>query len=135
MIRLFALATAVLIALQARAAGPFDGTWNVTLTCPAATDGALGYTYQFIAEVRSSILHGENGTRQSPSWLTLDGPIQADGTATLAAQGLTGNPGYNVARVNPGIPYSYHVNAKFTGATGAGKRVELRACDLQFIKR
>lgn len=29
-----------LAALDARAAGSFDGIWNVTLTCPAAPDGA-----------------------------------------------------------------------------------------------
>jgi hypothetical protein len=37
--------------------------------------------------------------------------------------------------VKSGTPYSYTVNAQFSGSSGSGKRVELRPCTLTFVKR
>ena len=37
----------------------FDGTWSVTLDCPTHTDGALGYMYQFSAQVKNGVLYGQ----------------------------------------------------------------------------
>jgi len=40
----------------------FDGTWQVTVVCLRAPDGAHGYTWQFIAQVKDGVLHGRYGT-------------------------------------------------------------------------
>ena len=75
-------------------AGRFDGTWDVTLVCPKASDGALPFTFEFTADVKGAMLHGVRGLAGQPGWLSLDGPIQPDGAANLLAHGLTGNPKY-----------------------------------------
>lgn len=112
----------------------FDGNWAVVLTCPAAEDGALGYTYRFPAQVRGGQLRGQNGTEGSMGYLVLQGPIQADGTALLTANGVTGNPDYSVRRVRQLSPYSYQVRARFDANRGTGTRIEIRACTLEFTK-
>ncbi len=116
------------------AATPFDGTWAVIVTCPKAADGAFGYIYHFNAAVVDGVLHGENGTRGMPSWLTLDGRIQSDGSAVLAADGLTGPPQYSVGQVVKLTPYHYRVNARLTTSHGAGTRIETRPCTLDFTR-
>ena len=80
------------------------------------------------------VLHGENGTRGMPSWLALDGRIQPDGSAVLAADGLTGPPQYSVGRVVKLTPYHYHVNARFSPSHGTGARIETRPCNLDFAR-
>lgn len=37
----------------------FNGTWQVTLDCPTAPDGASGYTFVFPATVSDGHLHGQ----------------------------------------------------------------------------
>ncbi len=134
MTRFAALALALLAAtpLPAASAGAFDGTWNVTLACSMAPDGASGYTYQFGVQVVDGILHGERGGKGSAGWLALDGRIPADGKTTLTAEGLTGNPAFSVGRVQQLSPVRYHVTAQFGATHGTGSRVELRRCDLDF---
>ena len=39
--------------------------------------------------VEAGYLHGEHGTREKASWLSLAGPIAPDGSAPLAANGFT----------------------------------------------
>lgn len=56
-----------------------------------------------MAEVRSGILHGEHGMPKQSGLLSVDGTIQPDGTALLAA-GLTGSSNYNVGKVMPDTP-------------------------------
>jgi hypothetical protein len=116
-------------------AGRFDGTWEVTLICPTHTDGALGYTYRFFAQVKDGFLRGQHGTEGRPGWLTLDGGIQPDGSAQIEARGLTGDPNYSVDRVPKTTPYRYHATARFDGSRGAGSRVETRICNLSFVKQ
>ncbi len=41
----------------------FDGIRSVVITCPAARDGAGGYTLCFYAAVRDGVLHGETGVQ------------------------------------------------------------------------
>ena len=41
--------------------GRFDGRWGVILVCPRAPDGALPWTFEFTADVKEAILHGEHG--------------------------------------------------------------------------
>ena len=116
-------------------AGRFDGTWNVTIDCPKHSDGALGYVYELVAQVRDGVLRGEQGTEGSAGSLKLQGEIQPDGSARLDAKGLTGDPKYNVKGVSSGVPYAYQVAARFEGSRGTGRRLQLRACELTFTRQ
>ena len=123
--------------LPAQSAGNqvFDGTWNVSLGCAKAPDGALPYTWSFSAEVqRGSILGYYNKPGIVPSG-TLSGQIGAGGDALLIMQGLTGNTNYTVGYANPGTPFRYTITAHFDSANGTGKRNEMRNCVLDFVKR
>ena len=113
----------------------FDGTWNVAIICPKHTDGAFGYTYEFQAKVKDGRLRGEHGQEGRPSWLLLEGTLPADGNTMLRAKGLTGDQKFNVGEVRSLVPYSYRATAHFDDARGSGKRIELRACDLTFVKQ
>jgi class 3 adenylate cyclase len=112
----------------------YDGTWSVTVFC-APAEGASAYKLELVAQVKDNFLRGEQGATGKPGWLRLQGAIQPDGSATLDAQGLTGDPKYNLKSVAQGVPYAYHVAAHFDSDRGTGRRVELRACDLHFAKR
>ena len=112
----------------------FDGTWNVVFTCLAANDDAAGYTRRFLASVQNGVLHGEIGTRGQASYLALDGLIQPDGQATLIGQGMTGNPDYVVGHLRPATSYSFHLQSRFAGTQGTGRRLETRSCDAVFSR-
>jgi hypothetical protein len=117
----------------AQDAGRFDGNWNVTLVCP--TDNtALGYVYHFTAQVKNGVLHGEHGIADMPGWVAIDGTIQANGSATLNAKGRTNIPAHSAYQPQVGTPYTYSVKAQFDTSRANGKRVELRACTLSFVK-
>jgi class 3 adenylate cyclase len=116
--------------------GRFDGKWDVTIGCPKATDGALGYTFAFTVQVKDGLLRGEHGTEGNPSWLRLLGDIQADGSAKLDANGLTGDTKYNSTGAQKGVPYAYRVAARFEGSRGTGvARLTARSCDVTFVKQ
>ncbi len=131
-------AAAALILAQAGHADPphhrFDGTWNTVLSCPNAR-GALGYSFEFATIVKDDQLHGEKGSKGQPGWLTLDGPIAADGAAELYVSGLVGAAPYAVGDRPAGTSYGYHVAAHFEAAAGSGQRVEGRPCTLTFKRR
>jgi hypothetical protein len=110
----------------------FDGSWGVIALCPSTADGAFGYTLQFTAEVKAGMLHGQYGTAGQPASLALDGVIQPDGTAKLAAKGFTGDPDYTQAKAKPSTPYGYDVTARFEGSRGTGTRVGGRICNYSF---
>jgi hypothetical protein len=112
----------------------YDGTWNVTVAC-APAEGASAYKVELVAQVKDSFLRAEQGANGKPGWLRLQGAIQSDGSATLDAQGLTGDPKYNLKNTARGLPYAYHVDARFDAYRGTGHRVELRPCDLRFAKQ
>jgi class 3 adenylate cyclase len=112
----------------------YDGVWSATVVC-APSEGASGYTVEFDAQVKDNFLRGEQGAEGSPGWLRLQGAIQPDGSATLDAQGVTGDPKYNVKGAGRGVPYAYHVAAHFDPSRGTGRRLELRPCELRFAKR
>lgn len=112
----------------------FDGQWSVSIVCQTTTDGAAGYITNFMAEIRNGTLHGEHGVRRMSGWLSLDGKIQPDGKALLLASGLTGSSNFNVGKVMPDTPYSYHIDAHFDAAKGSGIRVEVRPCNATFAK-
>ena len=67
----------------------FDGDWDTIVSCPNAS-GALGYSFEFPSHIKDGVLHGEKGAKGEPGWLQLDGPIGADGRASLYANGLVG---------------------------------------------
>lgn len=109
----------------------FDGSWNTTLSC-GNNSGALGYSFAFPATVKEGVLHGEKGTKDEPGWLELNGTILADGSANIYAKGLVGASEYAVGHRPAGTGYGYHIDAKFSGKKGSGKRVEGRPCDVTF---
>ncbi len=113
----------------------FNGSWSVRVDCPRHDDGALGYAVDFAAEVSAGVLRGEAGVEGTPGWLLLQGNIQADGNAALNAKGLTADPRLSVKSVQKGTPYAYQVTARFDGARGAGRRLQLRPCVLTFVKQ
>ena len=123
------------MAKSAGSAARFDGAWNVTIVCAPTADGALGYTLQFVAQVKDGFLRGDQGIEGSSGWLRLEGPIQPDGSARLDARGLTSDPKYNIKGAPKGSPLGYHVAARFEGTRGTGNRLELRACDLRFARQ
>jgi class 3 adenylate cyclase len=113
----------------------FDGTWTVTNVCSATVDGAQGFTYDFVAQVKDGYLRGDRRTEGSAGWLRLEGQIQSDGRATLDARGITDDPKFSVKGVAKGTSFGYHVAARFEGSSGTGKRLEQRPCDLLFAKQ
>jgi hypothetical protein len=113
---------------------PFDGPWDTVLSCENAA-GALGYSFKFISSVKDGVLHGEKGTKGKPGWLQLDGKILPDGSANLYVDGLVGAAETAVGRRPAGTEYGYHVDAKFSGRSGTGKRVEGRPCSVEFTKK
>ena len=119
----------------------FDGKWGVILGCPKAADGARPFTFEFTAAVRQGNFHGEHGVAGRPGWLALDGRIQLDGTANLAARGLTGDPHYNINQTAQAVPYEYDVSARFDARQGAGnwralqKNGQIRVCDFTFTRQ
>ena len=116
-------------------AGRFDGTWNVTINCQKASDGAFGYVLEFVAEIKDGYLRGRQGTAGSPGSVEIQGQIGPDGNAKFDARGLTGDPKYNVKGVQSGVPYGYQVAAHFDGEHGTGHRLQLRPCDLTFSRQ
>ncbi len=127
------MALVPLSASRAADKGPFDGTWDTTVSCGNA-QGAVGYSYRFSSVVKEGQLHGERGTKGQPGWLQLDGKIQPDGTAKFYANGLVGASEAAVGHRPAGSDFGYHVDAKFSGESGTGKRVEGRPCDVTFAK-
>jgi len=119
--------------------GSFDGTWAVTLVVPDHTGPngvtALGFTFNFTAQVKDGVLHGEYGSKTKPPWLSIDGKIGPDGSALFTANGITGKPAYNLQNIAFGTPYNYHVKALFEGAKGTGSRVENRVGNFTFVKQ
>jgi len=121
-------------AAHAQAVGAFDGAWNVTIVCANAFDGAAGYTLNFVAQVRGGAIDGRYSNPRTDAAALLSGRIQPDGAALLKVDGTTGRVEYSVGRVQPGTPYHYTANARFSGRSGAGTRNELRRCDLSFSR-
>ena len=115
----------------------FDGDWAVTMTCPNNTEksAARGYKRQFPAQVKDGVLRGEIGAAESAGWLRIEGPIAADGSARLDAHGRTGDPDHAAAHPPPSSPYAFHIDARFDGAQGSGRRLEQRVCNFVFERR
>jgi hypothetical protein len=113
----------------------FDGTWNVSVACAKAPDGALPYSWLFSAEVREGAILGHYHKPETVPSGTLSGHIGVDGDALLVMQGLTGDNPHTLGHVGPGTPFHYTITAHFDADHGTGKRNEGRACALDFVKR
>ena len=115
----------------------FDGSWSVTLNCPAHhdDDDARGYTHDFPAEIKGAALRGTHGSEGQPSWHLLTGDIAPDGTALLTLDGIVSNPAYAINNAHRGKPYSYRVDARFEPSSGAGQRLGKRRCSFSFKRR
>ena len=112
----------------------FDGTWRVTIVCPATRE-ALGWTTRFSAQVNNGVLRGHAGVEGQPHSMTMTVRIHPDGNADVDVQGRTGDPRENIFNPPPGTQYVWHSSARFEGRQGSGKRTELRPCDLSFVKQ
>jgi len=132
-----AAATAAATIPSATASKAFDGHWQVSLVCEDVRENEKlikGYTYRFFVDVQNSRLVGLRGQAGLPGWLTFDGFIQADGTAEIDANGLTGNPDTTVGHVSSGTPYSYRMRGTFAKGSGKATRLELRPCEAMFFR-
>jgi hypothetical protein len=116
---------------------PFDGAWDVTLTCPAhhEDDDAKGYTHRFPAEIRNGVFRGTHGTEGQPSWHLLTGTLAPDGSAMLKLDGIVNNPAYAINDAQRGKPYTYRVRAAFEPTSGTGQRLGKRKCEFRFQRR
>jgi hypothetical protein len=133
---LVSLGLAVAGAAPAAQPSPFDGAWNAVLACPNSADGrALAFSFAFDAVVKDGLLHGERGVAGEPGWLRLDGPIAADGSASLVAEGVTNIPRYTIDNVPKGTRYKHAVEARFDQKHGAGSWITIRTCDFTFDRR
>lgn len=137
-LRMTALAAALLapapIAL-AQNASPFDGKWATTVTCKVSKDPA-GLIYKFTTEVKESVLVGVSGTDGTPGYLLINGKISPEGIGRIYARGKSGKEEIIAGREIPaGTEYNYYIEARFDRASGAGNRVEGRACAFKFEKR
>jgi len=102
--------------------GRFDGTWNTTVACDPA-GGTLGYTLHFVSTVAGNVLHGERGAKGQPAYLAIDGKINNDGKAKLAATGVTAGSQYTHGPFKAeGQDYSYDVKSEFQDTAGKGER-------------
>jgi TolB-like protein len=115
-------------------AGTFDGVWEVFIDC-ASVGPAQAYQVRLPAQVQDGVLHGLYGTEGIPPFFTLDGKILANGSAVLTVSGLAGDPKYNLNRAMKGSRIYYHIAASFAGAKGSGRRMEMRSCEVSFLRR
>jgi len=122
------------LAELAKSPARFDGTWNVFIECPPS-GSASGYKMTFLANVKNGILHGQAGTDGQPGSLKLNGTIDADGTGSIDARGFVGDPKTAVNRESTGTPYSYRATARFEGSRGTASKVQVRPCNLTFVKQ
>jgi hypothetical protein len=133
------IALSLLAAVPATAQqATFDGTWNVTMTCPAHNaedDDAKGYTHRFAAQVEKSRIRGAHGKEGEPGWHLLQGKINDDGTATLRLDGVVNNPKYAINDAQRGKEYSYRVKARFEANSGVGQRLTGRVCEFTFTRQ
>jgi len=118
----------------------FDGNWLTKLTCPPKGN-TEGYTWLFVSVIQNGSLHGERGTAGQPGSFAIEGPIAADGSAKLTANGIVGSKGY--ARgvfVHEGENYTWDIKAQFqettgTGTKGQGLGIVGRTCTFEFTKQ
>lgn len=123
-------------ASSAGAPTPFDGKWNVTLTCPPHPDDddTKGYTHRFPGEVVNGEMRATHGTEGEPGWHFLRGPIKPDGSAVLRLDGIVNNERDAINKAQRGKLYTYRVKAQFEATSGSGQRLTGRVCEFRFAR-
>ncbi len=127
-----------LLSVPALAQSTFDGNWFITLACDdvKTTRGiSKGYTFQFEGTIAGGVLQAQQGTPGTPGFLSLAGRVGADGTLSIVADGLTGDPGYAVGAPAPDSRYGYRMTGRLDDGRGVAHRVEVRPCQAVFTKR
>jgi len=89
-------------------AGPFDGSWNVAISCAATSDGAMPYNWRFPATVKNGVIHGQHNTPGETPSGTLTGRIADNGDGLLQMVGIAGDSDYTVGRIG-GVHFRYSV--------------------------
>jgi hypothetical protein len=121
------------VAVTTEDAQRHDGNWQATVVC--TTVGRVeGYTISIAGQVKDGIFHAEFGVEGEPGWLSVDGEIEADGSAELHAHGRTGKVETTFNSSPRGTPYGYTILAQFTDSSGNGTRKEQRPCDFNALK-
>jgi TIR domain len=124
------LRIASLILNGSETARNFDGTWITEWTCPNLGQYP-GYTYRFSSLIKDGAYHGTKGVKGEPGSMVLNGKIDSDGAAAFFGEIIVGSSlvGLGAAR---GTPSDFHALAHFDHASGIGKRIEGRPCNLTF---
>ena len=125
----------VLATIQSPHAASFEGTWSVLQVCETTSEGARGYTWRYDADVKGGHFVGQYRNKGQVPSMTLEGQIQADGTATLRASGISGDAEHNIKFAPAQTPISFQVSAKFEGSKGSGNRLGSRACRFTFSRQ
>lgn len=111
----------------------FDGTWSAAMNCP--TEGtSKGYTWRFTIAITNGSIKGVYGVPPRAPWAAFDGQVQANGSATLSAHGVSGASEYNIGNAPAGSRVEFPLDARFEGARGTGTRTQGRHCTLTFAK-
>jgi hypothetical protein len=120
-------------------AGHFDGSWTTTMACDAS-EHMPAYSWTFVSTIANNTFHAQHGEEGGPGYLVVDGPIKDDGSAKLHARGTVQRGKAGIVTQLKGNKYDYYIEAKFTDATGTGKRDEGagilgRPCTFEFTKQ
>jgi hypothetical protein len=124
----------VLLPFASSHASSFDGAWSVLQVCDSPEEGGRRYTWRYDATVKHGHLVGQYRLEGQRPSLTLEGKVEADGSATLIAKGLSASSDNDVASSSPQGRISFRVTAKFEGTLGTG-RVGVRGCKFTFTKQ
>jgi len=135
---LLAVCAPILLGAQA-AGGRFDGTWTTNMACEASAH-MPAYKWTFVGGIKDSNFHAQHGEEGGPGYLVIDGPINPDGGAKLHAKGTVQAGKAGIVTELKGNKYDYYIEAKFTDASGTGKRDEGagilgRPCTFEFTKQ
>ncbi len=135
------LAVCAPLALLAQAAGGrFDGNWSTNMSCDASTHmPAYTWTFQSVdyeAELSTASMAKRAG-RGTWSWM---GRLVPTARRKLHVKGKVSAGKAGLVTQLKGNKYDYYVDAKFTGASGTGKREEGagilgRPCSFEFTKQ
>jgi hypothetical protein len=108
----------------------------LTLAAPVGAQGTREEPRiaRVIGQVKDGVFLAQHGVGGHASSLTLRGKIQSDGSATIDARGITGDPRYNLNNETKGTPYAYRAIARFDGSRGTGSRIDNRPCNLTFAR-
>jgi len=123
----------VLLPFASSHASSFDGAWSVLQVCDPPEEGGRRYTWRYDATVKHGNLVGQFRLKGQRPSLTLEGKIEADGSATLIAEGLYASSDNDIAFPSPKGRISLRVTAQFDETVGTG-RVGVRGCKFIFSK-